>query len=70
MTTAAKENARTEQEVAEGLRSLLDWAVSVKTQDIPAPVLRKAVLIMADNIAAMVAARDEPQVKAVQETDR
>jgi 2-methylcitrate dehydratase PrpD len=66
MTTAIEENARIEEQAAEGIRALLDWAVSVRLEDIPAPVLRKAVLVTADNIAAMVAARDEPQVKAVQ----
>lgn len=67
MNTATRENARVENAVAEGIRALLDWAVSVKLADIPAPVLRKAVIVMADNIAAMIAARDEPQVQRVHE---
>lgn len=56
-----------ERQVAQGIRALLDWAVSVKLEDVPAPVLRKAVIVMADNVSAMVAARDEPQVQRVHE---
>ena len=65
MSSAAGENARVEKEVADGIRTLLDWAVRTKAEDIPAPVLRKAVIVIADNVSAMVAARDEPQVKQV-----
>src|SRR5688572_7596734 len=54
-----------EKEVERGIRDLVDWVVAVKLQDIPAPVLRKAVVVIADNVAAMIAARAEPEVAAV-----
>jgi 2-methylcitrate dehydratase PrpD len=56
---------RNEHEAAEGLRALLDWTANVELKDIPATVLRKAVLVLADDMAAMIAARDEPQVRRV-----
>ncbi|MGZ5176834.1 MAG: MmgE/PrpD family protein, partial [Burkholderiales bacterium] len=65
MDTAMQDNSRDEKEVADGVRSVLEWAVSVKLEDIPCPVLRKAVIVMADNISAMIAARAEPQVQQV-----
>jgi 2-methylcitrate dehydratase PrpD len=65
MDTAMQDNSRDEKEVADGVRSLLEWTISVKLEDIPRPVLRKAVIVMADNISAMIAARDEPQVQQV-----
>jgi 2-methylcitrate dehydratase PrpD len=52
----------TERAVADGVRALLAWACAVRPADIPAAVQRKAVLIVADDIAAVVAARDEPEV--------
>lgn len=54
-----------EKDVERGIRELVDWVVAVKLQDIPAPVLRKAVVVIADNVAAMIAARAEPEVAAV-----
>jgi 2-methylcitrate dehydratase PrpD len=61
MTAATSER----QAVEQGLRTLLDWAARVRAADIPPAVMRKAVLIVADDIAATVAARDEPEVSAV-----
>lgn len=59
MTAAAR------QAVELGLRTLLEWAATVRPAEIPPAVMRKAVLIVADDIAAAVAARDEPEVNAV-----
>ena len=67
MNIGGADDHRAEAEVAEGIRALLDWAVRVRLEDIPAPVVRKAVVVMADNISAMIAARDEPQVRRVHE---
>src|ERR1700687_3263210 len=67
MDMAMRDNSRDEKEVADGIRVLLEWAVSVKLEDIPRPILRKAVIVMADNICAMIAARTEPQVQQVQQ---
>ena len=54
-----------EQAVERGIRELIEWVVAVKLQEIPPPVLRKAAVVIADNVAAMIAARDEPEVAAV-----
>jgi 2-methylcitrate dehydratase PrpD len=55
------------QATAEGVRALLTWATRVRPGDIPKPVLRKAALIVADDVAAAIAARDEPEVVRVHE---
>lgn len=46
------------------LQQLLDWAVGMRAADIPAAVLTRAARILADDMAAMIGARDEPQVVA------
>lgn len=46
-----------------GVRELTDWAVAVGFEDIPSAVLTKAALVIADDLSAMIAARDEPEVK-------
>ncbi|MPZ42760.1 MAG: MmgE/PrpD family protein [Betaproteobacteria bacterium] len=55
------------QATADGVRTLLAWAAQIRPTDIPQPVLRKAVLIIADDVAAAIAARDEPEVVRVHE---
>src|SRR5690606_17889152 len=54
-------------EIAEGLQGLVRWAVGVKSADIPDAVRRRALLILCDDIAAIAAARIEPEVTALQE---
>lgn len=46
--------------------ALLHWASNLCMKDIPDPVLRKAVLIIGDELSAMVASRNEPEVKSIQ----
>jgi 2-methylcitrate dehydratase PrpD len=53
------------QATADGVRTLLTWATQVRPADVPQPVLRKAVLIIADDVAAALAAQDEPEVARV-----
>ncbi len=55
------------QATADGVRTLLAWAAEVRPVDIPKSVLRKAALIVADDVAAAIAARDEPEVVRVHE---
>ncbi|MEX2642275.1 MAG: MmgE/PrpD family protein [Acetobacterales bacterium] len=50
-------------DIAQGLHRLLEWAGGIGFEDLPPTVVRKAVLILADNLAATVAARDEPGLK-------
>jgi 2-methylcitrate dehydratase PrpD len=47
---------------AQGTRELASWAASVRTADIPRPVLQRAVRVLADDMAAMIGARGEPEV--------
>jgi 2-methylcitrate dehydratase PrpD len=46
----------------EKVRELLQWAAAARQQPIPASVRRRAALILADDLGAMVAGSDEPTV--------
>lgn len=46
------------------LNELCHWACNLKLADIPVPAVSQAALILGDNIAAIVSAADEPEVKA------
>ena len=49
---------------AHGLQELVGWAVRQELTDIPAEVQQQTVLVIADDLAAMLSAQDEPQVVA------
>lgn len=53
--------------VAGGLQRLCEWATGVTSDQIPDDVLASAALVLFDDIAAMVAARDEPELARLQE---
>jgi 2-methylcitrate dehydratase PrpD len=55
------------QAVEQHLRQLCLWASELKLSDIPTTALLKAALVLGDNIAAIVSAADEPEVKAYHE---
>jgi len=44
-------------------RELMGWAVAISADDIPAAVLSRSARVIADSIACMVAAEDEPEVQ-------
>jgi 2-methylcitrate dehydratase PrpD len=48
--------------VARQVETLAAWAASVSIIDVPGDVQRRAVMVLADDIAAVVASRDEPEV--------
>lgn len=50
----------------DGMRELVNWAAATQAEDIPDHVIRRAALVLADNIAAMVAAESEPEVGRAQ----
>ncbi len=50
---------------AREMRELLDWAVSVRAQDVPEDARRRAVLVLFDDLAAMVGAAAEPEFQRV-----
>lgn len=58
-------DAQLREHTAEQLRRLVDWAFSPSARDIPEAARRKAALVLADNIAAIVAAQNEPEVARV-----
>ena len=53
--------------IAEETTELVRWASGVQLKDIPEAVLRRGVLVVGDDIGAMVASRNEPEVICVQE---
>lgn len=48
---------------ADGMRKLVRWASAVELAAIPEPVRRRAALVLVDNLAAVLAARDEPELR-------
>jgi 2-methylcitrate dehydratase PrpD len=48
--------------VAQAARRLTDWAACCKLADIPPEVLARAATVLSDDLAAMIGARDEPEV--------
>jgi len=49
---------------AAGIAALVDWAHGVRPEDIPGPVMARMARIVADDLGAMIGARDEPEVAA------
>jgi 2-methylcitrate dehydratase PrpD len=52
------------EEVALGIAALAAWAARTRAGDIPAEVLARAVRVLADDLSAIVGAREEPEVTA------
>ncbi len=50
--------------VAQHLQALCQWASTLELRDIPPYAQLKAALVLGDNIAAMLSAADEPEVRA------
>jgi 2-methylcitrate dehydratase PrpD len=48
----------------DGIAALVDWAAGVRLADVPAAVLERAARVLADDLGAMIGARDEPEVAA------
>jgi len=53
------------QATAEHLRLMMNWGFSPAARDIPVAARRKAALVLSDNLAAIVAAQNEPEVVRV-----
>jgi 2-methylcitrate dehydratase PrpD len=53
-------------ETARGLAALTEWSATLEWDDIPEAVQGRAALVLADDLAAIVAARDEPELIAMQ----
>jgi 2-methylcitrate dehydratase PrpD len=52
----------TRQRCGQSVQELARWACATQARDIPAEVITKAAAILADDMAAMIGARDEPEV--------
>jgi 2-methylcitrate dehydratase PrpD len=52
---------------ADQLWQLCEWAVAFRAQDLPAAVQRRAAIVLADDIAAMLAGAGEPEVRRYRE---
>ena len=53
--------------IARGLATLTDWTAALERDAIPEPVRHRATLVLSYDLAAMVAARDEPELMAMQD---
>jgi 2-methylcitrate dehydratase PrpD len=60
------QGSKERQDVATGLKTLCNWIVNVGYNDIPEEVLASAALVLFDDIGAIVAARDEPELARLQ----
>ena len=49
----------------EGVSELCRWAATLQPDALPEEVLRRAALVLADDLAAVIAARDEPELRRV-----
>jgi 2-methylcitrate dehydratase PrpD len=55
------------QGCGDAFRSLVEWAAATPAQAIPAAVMQRAARILADDLAAMIGARDEPELARFQQ---
>ncbi|MEQ8816963.1 MAG: MmgE/PrpD family protein [Thalassobaculum sp.] len=51
--------------IATGLSALTEWSAALRWTDIPEAIRRRAAVVLADDLAAIVAARDEPELIAL-----
>ncbi len=60
----ADEHAQLRTEVSQRLTELCQWAAALRADQLPPRVLSQAALILGDNIAAMLSAAEEPELRA------
>src|SRR3546814_17738207 len=51
--------------IAKGLVALTEWSINLLWADRPEPFRRRCAVVLADDLAAIVAAHDEPELKAL-----
>ena len=56
---------RSARGIAEGLAALAEWSCRLGWRDVPGSVRRRIAAIFADDLSAIVAARDEPELAAL-----
>jgi len=57
----------TETRIADGLAALTEWSSGLEWDSVPEHIRQRAALVLCDDLAAMIAARDEPEVIAFQD---
>ena len=57
----------TASRIASGLAALTQFTSQLEWDAVPDPIRQRAALVLCDNMAAMVAARDEPELIAFQD---
>lgn len=62
--SAVDDHGALRNEVASRLQELCSWAAALQTDALPARVISQAVLILGDNLAAMISAGEEPELRA------
>lgn len=53
------------EQTAQGIVDLTAWAASSQAREIPQAAIGKAAMVFADNLAALIAAQEEPEVQAI-----
>jgi 2-methylcitrate dehydratase PrpD len=66
LSSQASAQSSARAEAAAATRTLIAWAAGLKQAEIPDAILRRAALVLSDNLAALVAAESEPEVQAAQ----
>ncbi|MSW51264.1 MAG: hypothetical protein F2817_10325, partial [Actinobacteria bacterium] len=67
-TTSAPRDAVDAAAAGDAFAALVRWSAEVRFSDLPDDVVRRALLVLADDLGAMLAVRDDPQVAAVRAT--
>ncbi len=63
----ARNDAAVSAEVARGVGQLCGWAAALELEQIPPAALERVALIIGDDMAAILSAQDEPQLRAFHE---
>lgn len=66
LSAASEQQEATRRLAGAGFRELVNWAAAQQADAIAESVLKRAALVLADNIAATVAAESEPEVQRAQ----
>ncbi|MFA4928036.1 MAG: MmgE/PrpD family protein [Patulibacter sp.] len=66
--TPAPDAAPAAPSPGDAVATLVRWAAGVRYADLPDDVRRRALLVLADDLGAMIAVRDDPQVIAVRDS--
>jgi len=66
LSSQAGAQSASRADAAAATRMLIAWAAGVRAAEIPDAILRRAALVLSDNLAALVAAESEPEVQAAQ----